>query len=113
MATPLAYVYAKNVLVLNSARPDKAAFGAFLEWARTRYQRVLFVGGGGTDLLSQRYAIKPLSSTRFQVPEYESPLNAYPRSVRRKEFEFSVYEFSAPTIDPGSRSRVRSRRRDQ
>ena len=96
MATPLAYVYARNVLVLNSARPDKAAFAAFLEWAKTRYRRVMFVGGGGTDLLSHRYAIKAVSSTRFQVPEYESSLNAYPRAIRRKEFEFSVYEFAAP-----------------
>ena len=79
MATPLAYVYGRNVLVLNSARPDKAVFATFLEWAKTRYRRVLFVGGGGTDLLSHRYAIKAVSSTRFQVPEYESSLNAYPR----------------------------------
>lgn len=96
MAAPLAFVYGRNVLVLNSARPDKAMFATFLEWAETQYPRVLFVGGGGTDLLSHRYAIKPLSSTRFQVPEYESPLNAYPRTIRRKEFEFSVYEFTKP-----------------
>jgi 4-amino-4-deoxy-L-arabinose transferase-like glycosyltransferase len=102
MATPLAYVYARNVLVLNSARPDKSAFATFLEWAWTRYRRVLFVGGGGTDLLSQRYAVKALSSTRFQVPEYESALNAYPRYVRRKEFEFSVYELSPPVVEPSA-----------
>jgi len=96
MATPLAYIYGRNVLVLNSARPDKARFAAFLEWAKTRYPRVLFVGGGGTDLLSHRYEVKALSSTRFQVPEYESAPNAYPRGIRRKEFEFSVYEFTKP-----------------
>jgi hypothetical protein len=105
MATPLAYVYARNVLVLNSARPDKAALAAFLEWAQTRYRRVLFVGGGGTDLLSHRYGVKALSSTRFQVPEYESTLNALPRNVRRKEFEFSVYEFvKADVRTPDDRS---------
>ena len=96
MATPLAFIYGRNVLVLNSARPDKAVFGTFLEWAKTHYKRVLFVGGGGTDLLSHRYGIKAVSSMRFQVPEYESALNAYPRSIRRKEFEFSVYEFAKP-----------------
>lgn len=91
---PLAYIYAKNVLVLQPARPDKATFAAFLEWARTKYRRVLFIGGGGTDLLSYRYGVRPIASDRFQVPEYDSALNAYPRFVRRKEFEFGVYEFT-------------------
>ena len=68
MATPLAYIYGRNVLVLNSARPDKAVFATFLEWARARYRRVLFVGGGGTDLLSHRYAIKALSSYAVSGP---------------------------------------------
>jgi hypothetical protein len=57
IATPLAYIYGRNVLLLHPARPDKAALGAFLEWARTRYARVLFIGGGGTDLLSSRYGV--------------------------------------------------------
>ena len=93
MALPLAYIYAKHVLVLNSARPDKPIFAGFLDWARTKYRRVLFVGGGGTDLLSHRYGVRALASERFQVPEYESAYNAYPRGVRRKEFEYSLYEF--------------------
>jgi hypothetical protein len=95
MALPLAYIYAKHVLVLDSPRPDKALFAGFLDWARTKYRRVLFIGGGGTDLLSHRYGVRPLLSDRFQVPEYESAYNAYPRGVRRKEFEFGVYEFVA------------------
>lgn len=94
VATPLAYIYGRNVLLLHSARPDKATFAAFLDWARTRYRRVLFIGGGGTDLLSYRYGVQAISSDRFQVPEYESALNAYPRGARRKEFEFGVYEFT-------------------
>ena len=35
LALPLAYIYARNVLVLDSPRPDKATFAAFLDWART------------------------------------------------------------------------------
>ena len=104
MALPLAYIYARHVLVLNSPRPDKPTFAAFLEWARTRYRRVLFIGGGGTDLLSHRYGVRPLESERFQVPEYESAYNAYPRGVRRKEFEYGLYEFTAaapPGADAG------------
>jgi hypothetical protein len=101
LAVPLAYIYARNVLVLYSPRPDKALFAQFLDWARTRYRRVLFMGGGSTDLLSHRYGVHPLASERFQVPEYDAPLNSYPRSVRQKEFEYGVYEFTPPQPDDG------------
>ena len=100
IATPLAYIYGRNVLLLHPARPDKVVLGAFLDWAKTRYSRVLFVGGGGTDLLSGRYGLKPISSDRFQVPEYQSALNAYPRGPRLKEFEFGLYEFTPPDTAP-------------
>jgi len=96
LALPLAYVYGRQVLVLAAARPDKATLATFLEWAHTRYRRVLFMGGGGTDLLSHRYGVRSLASERFQVPEYDSPLNAFPRFVRQKEFEYGLYEFTAP-----------------
>jgi hypothetical protein len=97
MALPLAYIYAKQVLVLDSPRPEKPIFAGFLDWARTKYRRVLFIGGGGTDLLSHRYGVRPVGSERFQVPEYESAYNAYPRGIQRKEFEFGLYEFTAAT----------------
>jgi hypothetical protein len=98
IALPLAYIYARQVLVLQPARPDKATFAAFLDWARTKYRRVLFIGGGGTDLLSHRYGVRVIASQRFQLPEYESALNAYPRYVRRKDFEFGVYEFQPAAV---------------
>jgi hypothetical protein len=101
LGLPLAYIYARNVLVLNSARPDKPQFAEFLDWAHTRYRRVLFVGGGGTDLLSYRYGVRPVASERFQVPEYASLLDAYPTTVRRKEFEYAVYEFTGPRSNAG------------
>jgi hypothetical protein len=108
LALPLAYIYARNVLVLNSPRPDAAQFEAFLAWARAHYERVLFMGGGGTDLLSRAIGVKPIASDRFQVPEWESSSNRLPAGPRRKEFDFSVYEFvsaaSAPagtTLDVG------------
>ncbi|HEY4659161.1 MAG TPA: hypothetical protein VIH11_06610, partial [Gemmatimonadaceae bacterium] len=94
LAAPLAYIYARNILVLNSPRPDKAAFAALLEWARSRYERVLFLGGSGSDLLSYRYGVRALTSDRFQVPEYDAPMNAYPRGARRKEFDFGLFEFT-------------------
>jgi hypothetical protein len=91
-ALPLAYIYARNVLVLGSARPDRPAFAMFLEWARGRFKRIYFLGGGGTDLLSKQWTASPAASQRFQVPEYESAWNAYPRHVRQKEFDFGLYE---------------------
>jgi hypothetical protein len=97
IALPLAYIYAKNVLLLQSARPDKPTLAEFVEWAHTKYNRVLFLGGGGTDVLSHSYELHSIASDRFQVPEYDSAMNAYPRFVRRKEFEYGLYEFLAPT----------------
>ena len=37
-----------------------------------------------------------MASERFQIPEYESPPNQYPTSVRFKEFDFGVYKFVPP-----------------
>ena len=81
LALPLAYIYARNVLVLARARPDKAAFAAFLDWARTRYARVLFMGGGGTDLLSHRWGVAPLAERTLPGARVRvAASNAYPRS---------------------------------
>jgi hypothetical protein len=93
---PLAYIYARNVLTLSSAKPDKEAFGRFLHDAHGRYDRVLFLGGGGTDLLSSQWSVTPIDSEHFGVPEYESRWNAYPRGPRRKDFDYTLYEFGLP-----------------
>lgn len=99
-ALPLAYIYARNVLTLSNAKPNKAAFAAVLNRMQSRYDRVLFLGGGGTDLLSARWSVTPLESDRFQIPEYDSPWNAYPRLVRHKEFDYSLYAFGPPPVTP-------------
>ena len=96
-ALPLAYIYDRSVLVLSSPVPDPGAFASFLDWARGRYERVYFLGGGGTALLSKRWSAAPVLSERFQVPEYASTFNAYPRGVRRKEFDFGLYALLPPT----------------
>jgi hypothetical protein len=94
-AQPLAYIYARHVLVLASAKPDKPQLQAFLEDATKKYDRVLFVGGGGTDLLSRRIIATPIHDGRRRVPEYESsPWNVYPQGVRSKDFDYSVYELT-------------------
>jgi hypothetical protein len=101
-ALPLAYVYGRHVLVLASPSPDKAVFAAFLDRMHARYTRVLFLGGGGTDLLSSRWSVRPIASDRFQIPEYDSPWNSYPRYVKQKEFDYSVYAFEPPSAGPAS-----------
>jgi hypothetical protein len=81
------------VLVLNTPRPDKPMMEAFIADARTKYREVFFLGSGGTDLLTRRIGVEPVGSDRFQVPEYDSPRNAYPAGPRRKEFDYGVYRF--------------------
>ena len=103
LAVPLAYIYDRHVLMLNSPRPDKAVLAAYLEWARTRYERVLFLGGGGTDLLSPSWSARPVASERFAVPEYDAPVDAYPRFARSKEFDYSLYALLPP--DPADATR--------
>jgi hypothetical protein len=92
LATPLAYIYAKHALLLASPTPDKRMMGAFIAWARGTYDRVFFVGGGGTDLLARSYGVRPLASERFDVPEFELRTDALPRPSSRK-FIFGIYEF--------------------
>jgi len=96
LATPLAYIYDRHVLLLDSPRPDKVTMAEFVAWARTKYDRVFYVGGGGTDLLSHNYGFEVVASDRFQVPEFETTTDALPRLVSHKEFEYSVYEIVEP-----------------
>lgn len=101
LATPLSYVYARHALVLTDTAPDKRAFEHFLDWARSRYARVLFMGYGGTDLLSQNTAGRLLSGERFSVPQYEESVDAYPTGVRRKDFAYGIYKIVPRREPPG------------
>ena len=95
LALPLAYIYARNVLVLYRSRPDKPAVRRFLTWARQRYKNVYFIAGGGTDLLSPGVGAEIVDSERFQVPEYEkTAYDAYPRSAVLKPFDFTIYRLT-------------------
>jgi hypothetical protein len=101
LATPLASIYARQVLLLHSAKPDKSTFAAFLDWAGTRYDRVLFLGGGGSDILSHRYGLQAIASDRFQVPEYAAARDRLPRGAMRKEFDYGLYRFTPPVSHAG------------
>ena len=97
LALPLAYIYAKPVLVLNSPKPDKLAFAKFVGWARQRYRQVYFLGGGGTDLLSSSVGVEPvveraLSGARVRVAPERLPdararqgIRLRPVSIRHAE----------------------------
>jgi hypothetical protein len=99
LAVPLVCIYARNALVLSSAAPDKRAFEDFVAWALARYEHVWFMGGGGTDLLTRRVSAEPAGGGQFQVPEYASPVNAYPEGVRRKDFEYGLYRLTAEPME--------------
>jgi hypothetical protein len=110
LAVPLAYIYARNVLVLNTARPNKLQLRAFLDDALKKYPHVYFVGGGGTDLLSRHIGARAVADEKIKVPEFESTQDRLPTFLRRKDFDYSVYELSldAPadrpfTLDIGNR----------
>jgi len=96
LALPLAYIYARNVLLLPNRRPDPTVFEHFITWARRQYAQVYFLGGGGTELLTKAIAVQPVQTFVFQVPEWASARNALPDGPRRKEFDFSVYRFVDP-----------------
>ena len=87
-----AYIYGRRILIFSDANPDKIQLRQFLSWARGRHGRVLFLGGGGSQLLSRSTTATPLSATRFDIPEYESAYQAYPREVRFKRYDLALYE---------------------
>ncbi len=92
LAVPLAYVYARHVLLLNDRDPDPHSFSRFLTWAKGRYRRVLFVGGGGSQILSPATMATPVGTEHFFVPEYERSYPTVPQEVRLKQYNFGVYE---------------------
>src|SRR5688572_21207943 len=110
LGTPLAYIYAKPVLVLHSPKPDLQAFQYFLEDALTKYDRVFYVGTGGTTLLSRAIVATSIDSDRVQVDEFEVTRDRLPRASHRKEFDYGVYQLTlgasatgAFTLDVGMR----------
>jgi hypothetical protein len=94
LATPLAYIYAKPVLLLTTVRPDPTLMADFLAWAWHTYERVYFVADGGTALASDAVTARPDGLQRFEVPEYESLRNAYPTHVRMKKFSLSLFQLT-------------------
>ena len=103
LALPLSYIWARNVLVMYSARPNKPQLVEFLAWARNKYTNVYFVGGGGTDLLSPGIRLETIRSQAFAVPQWELTHYAeYPAKARTKPFNFTLYRFVEGSMDEGA-----------
>ena len=52
--------------------PEPTQFTAFLDWARTQYKNIYFIGGGGTALQSKTVAVMPVATEVFQIPEWSA-----------------------------------------
>jgi hypothetical protein len=100
LATPLAYIYAKHVLLFSSPRPGTSEVAQFLSWAGRAYERVFLIAEGGLDLASPSIGVTPVGNQRFSVPEYESARNAYPREGRQKKFNVNVYQLRPVAAAP-------------
>jgi hypothetical protein len=102
LAIPVAYLHGRRVLALENETPDKTMFETFLVDALTKYERVFFLGGGGTDLVSPGIRATPVTYVRFEAPSYlATPWNDYKAGIRQYKFHFSLYrlELGAPPMD--------------
>lgn len=106
LALPLSYIWARNVLVLYTARPDKAMFAEFFAWARTKYDNVYFLGRGGpdgTDLLSPGLGVEQLKGGTIRVPVFEATsYETLPARLRTLSFNFTVYRFADSSSHDGA-----------
>jgi len=100
-AVPMAYTYGRDVLIVESPRPDRRKFVEFLEWATSRYERVLFVASAGTDLLSRGVEATPVAFTPIKLPEYAtSPWNEFPAGPREKDLGYAIYQLTLGETPP-------------
>ena len=111
-ALPLAYVYDRNVLVLDDDTPDPEPLARFLGWARGRHPRTFFIGGG-TRLLSARTRAEPVADVLSRIRFYDRAYNAYPQGVDQWEIDYGVYELrderverAAVDLDIGARDHL-------
>lgn len=100
-ALPLAYIYGRNVLVLNDDAPDPERLERFLGWARSRHGRIFFIGGG-TRLLSARTRAEPVADVRSLIPFYDRAFNAYPQGIDQWEFDYGIYELADERVEPAA-----------
>ena len=91
LGLPLAYIYAKNVLVLGTNRPDAADVVLLVDWGMQRFARVLYMGGGGSRLLNRTLDAQVVGEEVIRVPEYERSWDPFPAGSRVKSFVFTLF----------------------
>ena len=99
-ALPLAYVYVRNVLSLRFWEPDPKLLRQFLDWARTRYERVFFIGNA-TALHSSVTGADLVSREHGRIPHYDRTLDAYPTGPVNWEFNYGIYDLVVDPLPPG------------
>jgi hypothetical protein len=91
LGLPLAYIYARNVLVLATDWPAEADVMTLFDWGSQRYARVLYMGSGGSRLLNRSLNGEFVLGDAIWVPEYDRSLDHLPATSRKKSFVFSLY----------------------
>jgi hypothetical protein len=92
LGLPLAYIYAKNVVVLGTDLPETATVTRFVDWAMQRFSRVIYMGGGGSRLLNRTLDARVLGEEVIRVPEYERSWGHFPAASRWKSFVFTLFQ---------------------
>ena len=105
LALPLAYIYAKNVVVLSTGKPTPADMVRLLDWGSRRYSRVLYLGSGSSKLQFRTIGAEFLSSESIWVPEYERSADHVPTTSRLKEFVLGLFRL-VPLKTPPPESHV-------
>ena len=110
LATPLAYIYARHVLLFSSPRPGPGRIRTVPRvGGRALRSRVPDRRGRARTSRRRRSASRRCATSASRFPEYESARNAYPREVRQKKFNLNIYQLQ-PVDQRRSRARPRHRR---
>ena len=112
IATPLAYIYARNVLLLNSRDPTRRSSRRSSSGRGPAMSACSSSAAAAPICSRTATASSAISSDRFQVPEYQSALNAYPRGCRRRNSNTASTSSPPPSADERDRL-VRSRCRHE
>ena len=99
-ALPLAYVYSRNALSLRGWGPDPELLRQFIDWARSRYARVFFIGSG-TALQTSDTGADLVSREHSRIPHYDRTLDAYPTGPVNWEFNYGIYDLLVDPLPPG------------
>ena len=105
LALPLAYIYARNVLLLPRRRPDKAMFARVPRLGARRVTGACCSSAAAARTCCRHAGRRSRwRASASRCPSTSRRTIAYPRASRQKEFDYSVYEFVPPSANlaPGA-----------